>query len=464
MTPLDPAIARKAALSLEGKRVLVMGLGLLGGGVQATRFVAEQGADVTVTDTNDERGLAPSIEALADLDVFYRLGGHDENDFSRVDLVVANPAVPVNSPYLEIARSSGVPVTTEIGLFLARCVSPVFAVTGSSGKTTTTMMLGRMVHKKWPASMVGGNLGVSLLGELPKLGENAPVVLELSSFQLRHLRAMAWRPNLAVVTNFSENHLDVHGTLEDYRASKQAILAFQIESDAAVLNAEDSEVIGWETAARVIYFGVEAGSKGPSHGQGAFLRDGAIWMGDDRLVAASDLHVPGIHNVSNACAAAAAASAVGVSPGDVREVLLDFEGIEHRLECVGAVEGVTYINDSIATSPDRTAVALEAVDGEIVLIAGGYDKGISFDALGPKIAQHVRCLVVMGETANALAASVEGTGVEVKHADDLDKAVAAARGAARAGDTVLLCPASASYGMFANFEERGCRFKALVKP
>ena len=458
----DARVILDAALSLKGRRVLVMGLGRLGGGVPATRFLVEQGAEVTVTDLASAEDLRESLESLEGLAIRCRLGGHDESDFADTDLVVANPGIPVASPFLAVARESGAVVTTEMGLFLARCRAPVFAVTGSSGKTTTTAMLGAMVQRRWSDARVGGNMGVSLLGEVDSLSEDVPVVLELSSFQLRHLRAIAWSPQIAVVTNFSPNHLDVHGSLEDYVQSKRAILEHQKPGDLAVLNRDDAEVAGWQTGATRVWFGM---------GEGGGDATGSVYADHARIVAEgeplfdlADLRVPGRHNVANACAATAAARAAGVEDEDLRYVLGSFDGVEHRLERVCEVAGVTYVNDSIATSPDRTRVALEAVEGDVVLIAGGYDKGLPFRGLGPILGERVRVLILMGETAEAIARSLPpDTKTDVRQVAGLDAAVAEARSIAREGETVLLSPACASYGMFANFEERGRRFKQRVQ-
>jgi UDP-N-acetylmuramoylalanine--D-glutamate ligase len=462
---IDGTALLDAALSLEGRRVLVMGLGRLGGGVPATRFLVEQGAKVTVTDTSPAPVLSESVEALSDLDVRYRLGGHDKRDFSEADLVVANPAVPVASPFLDVARAHRVPITTEIGLFVAHCQSPVYAVTGTSGKTTTATMLGAMIQRRWKDAKVGGNMGISLLSEVGTIGEETPVVLEVSSFQLRHLGAMAWSPRVAVVTNFSPNHLDVHGSIDDYRTSKRMILANQTDQDVAVLNRDDAEVRAWTTSARKVWFGVsdQEGPRSDSDGPGVVAVGERIVADGDVLLGVADLRVPGRHNVANACAASAAALTVGVSIEDVTKVLQSFDGVEHRLERVGKVGGVTFVNDSVATSPDRTLVALDAVEGGIVLIAGGYDKGLPFDDLGMRIAERVRCLVLVGEAARSIQRALPGDSkTVVRHVTNFEEAVYAARDLARPGETVLLSPACASYGLFMNFEERGRRFKDLV--
>lgn len=461
MTPRDADRLRDAALSLRGKRVVVAGLGLFGGGAAAARYAAAEGADVLVTDVKAEADLAEPIRSLGDLHVDYRLGGHVHEDFESADLVVANPAIPFRSEYLQAAIAAGVPVTTEVGLFAARFPGRTIAVTGTSGKTTTATMIGLMVANAFPDTIVGGNMGVSLLRGIEEATEHTTAVLELSSFQLRYLGMMAWRPDVAVVTNFAPNHLDIHDGLDDYRDCKRQLIVHQAKGDTAVLNAMDAEVWGWgsETAATVVAFGV-----GDAEGDGVFAAAGAIHSvrggRSQEMCAADDLVIRGSHNVENACAASAAGLAAGVDPMLIAEVLATFPGVEHRLERCGEVDGVTYVNDSIATSPERTMVALDAIDTPIVLIAGGSDKGLDYSALGHAVDERVKRLILIGQTADAIASRVSR--VPVDRCDSLDSAVRAAASAAAPGDTVLLSPASASYDMFDNFESRGRTFKALV--
>lgn len=446
------------AANLRGRRVLVMGLGLFGGGVGAVHFLVREGADVTVTDLRSEEALDVSVRALDGLPVVFKLGGHDEKDFQNSDLIVANPAVPRSSRLLQIAESAKVPVTSEICLFVKRCPASIIGVTGSSGKTTTTSLLGEMLKRMDDRTIVGGNIGRSLLDDLDKIEVGVPVLLELSSFQLDRLGDMSWSPHVGVVTNFAPNHLDVHGSLDAYREAKKQIVKHQSSGDWAVVNGGDPEVGGWSGSGRCIKFAIE--------GEGdVFVRDGeirhAVGGSEKGICAVSDLKLPGRHNLANALAATGAAIAGGVSEKDVAAVLQSFEGVPHRLEQVAEVNGVVYINDSIATSPDRTHVAIEAFDRPIVLIAGGYDKGIAFDDLGPVIGEKVAHLIVLGQTGDAIAAVVKG-GAAIHQVDDLESAVALAATLARAGDVVLLSPASASYDQFRNFEERGERFRELV--
>ena len=438
---------------LKHKRILVVGLGLFGGGVGVTRFLVREGARVTVTDLRSAADLRESLDALAGLPVTFKLSGHDEADFRSSDLIVANPAVPRHSKYLVIAESAGVPVTTEINLFFERCRARVLGVTGSSGKTTTTLLTGEMLRLADPRTRIGGNLGRPLIEEADAIPPDAPVVLELSSFQLDRLRDLRRSPHVAVVTNFAPNHLDAHGSLDAYVAAKQGILAHQTGEDTNVLNADDPEVSRWDKlcAGRVLRFSLDREVE-----RGTFLREGQI-VGrlSDRITPVCpvrDLLLPGRHNVANALAATAAA-------------LRAFRGAEHRLELVAEVSGIRYVNDSIATSPDRTIAALNAFDAPILLIAGGYDKGIPFDPLGPAVAQRVRRLFLIGATADRIAGVVQrhGPAPTVHRCASLPEAVEAAAALAARGDIVLLSPACASYDMFRNFEERGKKFKDLVK-
>ena len=447
-------------MNLKGQRVLVMGLGVFGGGVGAVRFLVREGAVVTVTDLRSERELGASVRALDGLPVAFVLGGHEEADFQNADLIVANPAVPRSSRFLQVAESAGVPITSEICLFVERCPAPVIGITGSSGKTTTTSLLGDMLKRKDGRALIGGNIGGSLLDALDILHCDAtiPVVLELSSFQLDRLGALPWSPHIAVLTNFAPNHLDVHGSLEAYRKAKQQITAHQSRGDWAVVNGEDAEVSRWPGNGQRVVFAIEGDGQ-------VFVRDGKIQhalRGSARTIcSANELSLRGQHNLANALAATGAALLCGVAETDIAETLHTFEGVPHRLEQVAEIDGVLYVNDSIATTPDRTQTALEAFDKPIVLIAGGYDKGIAFDELGPAIAEQVAHLIVMGETGDAIATATKGAPA-IHRVENLAAAMACATRLAQPGDVVLLSPASASYDQFRNFEERGERFRAWV--
>ena len=446
-------------MNLKGQRVTVMGLGLFGGGMGAVRFLVREGAVVTVTDLRPEKDLRASVRALNGLPISFKLGGHEETDFRNADLIVANPAVPRSSQYLKIAESAGIPITSEICLFVQRCPAPIIGVTGSSGKTTTTSLLGEMLKQKDKRTRIGGNIGGSLLDELGRLHADIPVVLELSSFQLDRLGDLPWSPHIAVITNFAPNHIDVHGSLQAYRKAKQQIVMHQTKGDWTIVNGEDTEVSHWADAGQRVVFAVEGGGD-------IFVRDGKIQHaigGKAHTVCSVDtISLRGRHNLANALAATGAAIISGVSEKNIAEVLQTFQGVPHRLEQVAEVNGVLYVNDSIATSPDRTRTALMAFDKPIVLIAGGYDKGISFDDLGMAIEEKVAHLILMGETGDAIATTAKGK-TAIHRVENLEEAMDCATGLAQSGDVVLLSPASASYDQFRNFEERGQRFREWVE-
>ncbi|MBI5366882.1 MAG: UDP-N-acetylmuramoyl-L-alanine--D-glutamate ligase, partial [Planctomycetes bacterium] len=430
-------------LPLAGRKVTVMGLGLFGGGVGVARYLARQEADVTVTDLRPEKDLAESIAALAGYPVRFRLGGHDEQDFAAADLLVVNPGVPRSSPYIAAARAAGVPLETEMNLFFKLCPAPILAVTGSNGKTTTTALVGALLARTGRRSWVGGNIGRSLLDVVEQIHAEGIVVLELSSFQLEDLAALARSPHVAVVTNLTPNHLDRHGTMEAYAAAKKNIFAFQFEEDHLVLNADDPTVSEWAGEARghVSWFSRKRPVK-----DGAFLdgRDLCVAAGGQmrRILPAADLQIPGGFNVENALAALAATLPYGLPDPGAAAALAAFRGVEHRLEFVREVAGVRFYNDSIATNPESTLVALETLPGPIVLLAGGYDKKLPLDALAGAVARRVKTAVLFGATGPALETKIRAAGgsCTLLRATTFPDAVSQARAAAVAGDTVLLSP------------------------
>ncbi len=459
--------------ALKGKRVTVMGLGLFGGGVGAARFFAERGAQVTVTDMRSEKDLAPSIKALEKFPIRYVFERHDVEDFRGADMVVVNPGVPGDSPLVTMARGAGARIEREINLvFKLTHRNPKIAVTGSNGKSTTTALLGEMVRLADPAMLMGGNLGNSLLSEVDDLRPGVPVVLELSSFMLEGLREIKVSPHIAIVTNLSPNHLDRHRTVENYYGAKRAILDYQQAQDVAVLNADDPEVAKWGAHAkgRVIWVSCE---KDPE-GDAAFLCNSRLIVrlnGEEEVVATRQmLRLRGKHNICNALQASAAAMAYGVKPWQIAEALSTFSGLPHRLESVArSPENVSYYNDSIATTPESAICALNSFEGPVCLIAGGYDKGTPFDALGEAIVLRTRRVILIGKTAAKIeeailrAARCLNRTPHVVHAKNLTEASHIASEGALPGEVVLLSPACASYDMFKNFQERGEAFRQLAK-
>jgi len=450
-----------------------MGLGLFGGGLGAARFFATQGAQVTVTDKRGEADLRPSVEALADLPIRYVLGRHEPDDFQRADIVVVNPGVAIDSPLVTMARGAGAQIEREINLlFKLTPNNPKIGITGTNGKSTTTSLLGEMLKIAQPRALVGGNIGKSLLNECLTVPHGVPIVLELSSFMLEGIRELEESPHIAIVTNLAPNHLDRHDTLESYYSAKRAILDYQGPEDTVVLNADDSELSQWGAYCRgkVIWFSTQHEPEGDA----AFL-DGAklvVRIGgvEDVVALRQTLRLPGMHNLANALAASAAALAYGIKPWQIAEALATFVGLPHRLEMVArSQENVAFYNDSIATTPESAICALEAFEGPITLIAGGYDKGTPFDELGRAIARKVRRVVLLGSTAGKIEECISRSsrelmrGPHILHARNLEEAMRLATSGALPGEVVLLSPACASYDQFRNFQERGELFRVLAK-
>jgi len=451
-----------------GKRVTVMGLGLFGGGAGAARFFAQEGARVTVTDAKGAEGLEPSLKALAGLPLELHLGGHEERDFREADLIVANPAVKPESPYLQAARDAGAEVKTEVSVFAELCPARMVGVTGSNGKSTTTALAGAMIKSSGIRTWVGGNIGGSLLERLDEMGRDDVAVVELSSFQLPYLGEIGKSPHVGVLTNLSPNHLDRHGTMEAYAEAKSHIFRHQEEGDFAVLGWSLGGRDWWSglTAGKVLGFGLSRGN-----GDGAWLEGGELWLGrggeGKSFARVDDVGLVGEHNLENVLAGACAAWVVGADPGRFAEALRGFKPLEHRLELVRSLNGVDYYNDSIATTPESAIAGLRSFPGRrIVLIAGGYDKGLEFSALAKEVAERAAAVIMLGATAEKLEATIAGasppTTLEVKRARDLAEAVNRAREMAGEGAVVLLSPACASYDMFRNFAERGNAFRETV--
>ena len=423
---------------LNGKRVVVMGLGRFGGGAGATRWLVEQGADVLVTDLAGEAALGGALEAIGDLvssgAVRLRLGEHNVSDFTDADMIIANPAVPRpwENRFLRSAEAAKVRLSTEVELLVRRLPSRdrVIGVTGTSGKSTTSAMIAHVLREAGLGVRLGGNIGGSLLGELGSIGADEWVVLELSSAQLHWING--WSPRVAVVTNLSPNHLDWHGTMMHYAASKRRLVAWQREGDAALLGPGAE---GW--ALRPGVRRLEAGDLG-----GAALR------------------VPGAHNRANAGAALAVAEAMGVEHGVAVATLEGFGGLAHRLELVGEHRGVRFYNDSKCTTPEACALAIGAFGGvRVHVIVGGYDKGVDLSGLA-EAARSCASVHAIGATGAAIAGMLGDAGVD---RGTLGAAFEAAAAGAREGDVVLLSPGCASWDQFENYEQRGAAFREMVE-
>jgi len=455
--------------NLKNAKVTVMGLGLFGGGVGVTRYLARKGATVTVTDTKTANELSESITQLKDLPITFNLGGHNEEDFTNSDLIIVNPAIPSDSPYLNLAIKNSIPLETEMNLFMKLCKARTIGITGSNGKTTTTALIGEILNKSPIKTWTGGNIGKSLLEYVDEIKQDDIVVLELSSFQLENLSHIQVSPTIAVVTNITPNHLDRHKTMDNYINAKKSILRYQRNDDCAILNWDDTIVRHFtsHTKGKILFFSIKEKLV-----NGAFSSGEKIQFSSDNYpqeINIAGRKLLGQFNIQNMLAATAAvfASAGNIWRDwhkDAERVFNEFTGVEHRLEFVCNIKGVKYYNDSIATNPESTIVALDTLPSPIILIAGGYDKKLAFDKLADKIAEKVKYLILIGQTANIIKDLVKKReqNISIDIASSLKDAVYLAKNKATRGDTILLSPACASYDMFRNFAERGNIFKKIA--
>ncbi len=455
----------------QDRRVTVMGLGSFGGGLGAVRFLAERGAILTVTDLRPETALAESLQQLADLDgINFKLGRHDPTDFTQTDLVVVNPAVAPGNEFVELARRSGVPLTTEMSLFWERNHGRVAAITGSNGKSTTTALTHALFQASGKKCWLGGNIGRSLLPVVDEIAAEDWVVLELSSFQLEWLNQIKARPDIAIVTNFSPNHLDWHLTLENYRSAKQALLHWQRPTDLAILNADDLDVSQWPTAARRAFFGTSNACDCQVEGTQLIVRASDGQSQDWKLDLTEHFKSPGAHNRMNAAAAVLAALHVGATPEEIIAGIQAFEPLPHRLQLVAEHSGRCFYNDSIATTPESAICGLQSFDRPIVLLAGGYDKHVELQEFGQAIARRVKAVALLGQTGPTIQAAIlaastsQNSDPPAMHlAESFTKAFEWAVSQSTSGDIVLLSPGCASYDWFRNFIDRGDQFAQLAR-
>jgi UDP-N-acetylmuramoylalanine--D-glutamate ligase len=444
--------------AFRGRRVLVVGLGR--SGVGASRALAPVAEAVTACDQSAADELSAEARALAGAGVQLRPGEQGPDLLADVDLVVRSPGVPWEAPLIAAAREKGIELIGELELAYRLLVTDrLVAVTGSNGKSTTTALLGEIFRRAGEDVVVAGNIGVALTAVAAGLKPTTTVVAEVSSFQMED--AVTFRPRVAVLLNLAPDHLDRHGSPEEYYKMKWRIFENQRADDYAVLNADDPLSANRDDVpAAVLRFGLDA-APGPG-----------VWpAGDDvaydvraqrgTLLPARDVRLPGPHNLSNAMAAACAALAMDVPAPAIAEALRDFAGLPHRLEFVAEVAGVRYVNDSKATNVASALTALATFETPIILIAGGKSKGEEFAALAAAARGKVRLAVLYGAAAGELAAVFDGV-LPIERADTIKEAVAVTAASARAGDVVLLSPACTSWDQYHSFEERGDDFKEAV--
>lgn len=445
-------------MNLDGRNVLVVGLARTGEATAA--FLLRRGARVTVTESKSRAELGSKAETWVRRGVTLEAGGHTPAAFLEADLIIPSPGVP-RLPEIAAARDRGIPVWSEIELASRFLKGSIVGLTGTNGKSTTTTLLHRILKDAGRPAFLAGNIGTPLISFVDRSRDDHLYVTEISSFQLEYIHA--FRARLALVLNLSGNHLDWHGTMDDYAAAKAKLVLGQKAGDAAVLNREDARVWAWKEAAVSDVFAFSG--KRPVR-RGAFVRDGWVVVrdgGDERrILPVSEIKLPGLHNRENVLAAAAAARILGVAPFRIRASVRGFRGLEHRLEPVATVRGVSFINDSKATTVDATLKALAGFTRPVVLILGGKDKGSDFRPLRKAVRRGVKAVVLVGSAREKIREALAGT-VPLIEADTYPEVVRAARAAAAPGDIVLLAPACTSWDMFRNFEERGRVFKREVR-
>ncbi len=460
----------------QGKRVLVMGLGRFGGGLDSAIFAARAGASVLVTDLADETELADSLRELKEYDISFRLGEHREDDFRRTQILIVNPAVGPDNKYIEIARKAGVLVTSQMELFFQLCPARIIGITGANGKSTTTSLTAHLLKSGcgqedigYSNVRLGGNIGHQpLLDIVDEIADDDLVVLEISNFQLQQLAQISAAPDIALITNLTANHLDRHGTFEAYCCVKEGIFQYQ-NPDAeipavSIFNTEDPITRDWYQK---------------------YLNDSgrtclAFSADDVPDEYAKIFRLPGRVNRSNLAAALAIVSCFNIDPKRIRKAIQSFEGLPNRCQLIAEINGVRWYDDSKATTPVSTIAALNGLEtkrgqtpfieadhtkaGDIVLIAGGYDKQINFAELGTCIANRANAAVLIGQTAPKIAEAIKSTSSNctIKYADSMEQAVQMSYDLAASGGVVLMSPACASYDMFKNYTERSAAFVTAV--
>ena len=447
----------RPGIELKDKRVLVLGIARTG--IATARFCVARGARVTAIDDRSAVQLGEAVSELQKVGCTLAFGSYPLTDFAAQDLIVPSPGVPANHRGLAAAREARVPIWSEIELAWRFLRGRLIGVTGSNGKTTTTSLIGHILATSGKPVSVAGNIGTPLIAHADESNDETITVAELSSFQLELIDSL--RPDISVLLNLTPDHLDRHASFEEYGRAKARIFENQTERDAVVINADDpASAERAPSRPQVFWF-----SRKKRVVSGAYLRNGQIVFrrdGEDTaLLDRADIGLRGEHNLENVLAAVSAALLVGATAEEIAAGVRSFPGVEHRLEFVAEISGVSFFNDSKATNVDATIKALEAFSGGLFVILGGKDKGSDYAPLVPLLRERAKAVLLIGAAAEKIATQLEGA-VHFVHAGTLDKAVELAHERAQEGDTVLLAPACASFDQFENYEHRGNAFKELV--
>lgn len=461
---------------LKGKKVTVMGIGLNSGGVGTIEFLSKQGAHVIATDLRSKEELREALKELKGLsNITYVLGQHRVEDFKNVDLIIKNPAVPRNSHHIRTAREHGIPVESDLGIFMELCLGPILGVTGTKGKSTTTTLLYNMVKRKHKDAVLAGNIGVSPLTKIDDIKESTPVILELSSWQLEDLAEHERSPHIGILTNLFPDHLNRYPSLEAYYEAKKTIFQFQSRTDFMILNNDSPAVraLAEEVKSTCVWFSKSATDLVPA----CVVEEGTIQFRSAKhdtttIASVADIALRGEHNLENALAAAAAATVFGIDAKDIRHALTTTKTMEHRLELVDTHEGIEYINDTTATTPEALKAAIQTIEKPIIAIVGGTDKECAFTDVAPILAERTKDIIFLaGSATEKLVRELK----EVQKKQDLQKeidytmhdslasAFEEARRRAQPGDAILFSPGATSFQMFKNEFDRGRQFKELVE-
>ena len=451
--------------NIKDKKIAFIGTGVTNTNI--IKLFLSKGFDVTICDRKTPEQMGELYDELKNLGAKYIMGDAYLDSLTDFNVVLRSPGMYFNNPKLKEARDKGVVITSEMEIFFDICPCKIYAVTGSDGKTTTTTLISELLAKSGKIVHKGGNIGRALLPIIEEIKEDDVAVIELSSFQLISMRTS---PDVAVITNIAPNHLDVHGTMEEYIDSKKNLILHQNAFSKTVLNLDNELTNNLSAIVRgkLVKF-----SRRNTVECGAFLNENGILCYNDygkitEVVKAEDIRIPGIHNVENYLTAISAVWGE-VSIDVIQTVAKEFGGVEHRIEFVRELDGVKYYNDSIATSPTRVLAGLNSFNQKLIVIAGGYDKKIPFEPMAETVCNKVKHLILMGVTADKIQKAItecsayNSDNIQIHRVSSMEEAVAKAKEIAVKGDVVTLSPACASFDLYPNFEARGIHYKNIVK-
>jgi UDP-N-acetylmuramoylalanine--D-glutamate ligase len=444
---------------IKGKKTAVVGIGI--SNRPLIDFLVKLGAEVTAFDKKDKEQLGNAAVELENKGVTLVLGEDYLDKLNGFEVIFKTPSMRIDSPALLRAKEEGTYITSEMEEFIKYCPAKIFGITGSDGKTTTTSLIYNMLREEGYNTWIGGNIGTPLFSKIEEIKKDDKVVLELSSFQLMTITEPI---EVSLITNISPNHLDIHKDMEEYIDAKKNIFKYGREEDLLVLN-KDNEItnsIATERGGNILQFSIKEKVE-----NGAFYNNGELYIFNKRICNIDEIKLKGMHNVENLLAAFCCVNE-DVSIKSMRNVAISFTGVEHRMEFIREINGVKYYNDSIASSPTRTIAGLRAFDKKVILIAGGYDKKISFEPLAKEGYTYIKSLILLGVTKDKIKKAFEkimsekGINIPIFIVSTLEEAVNKANTIAENGDIVTLSPACASFDMFPNFEVRGNRFKEII--